>query len=124
MSRQPCRDILQAGIVLVRNHSGGDLNRLALVGVTPAEKAREGKFVVLAEPIASGKIGRAYAVGVCPAKIDVPDENHEYPFAETADGVTDNLKATHYGSAVIRSTVRPSRPTSLYTLPAPDSEPT
>jgi len=114
----------QASIVLVRNDSGGDLNRLAvlgidspvidpadnedefknrvaLVGVTPDENTHEGKFVVLAEPIASGKIGRAYAAGVCPVKVDVPDEDHEYPFAEIADGVADSLKATHYGSAAI-----------------------
>jgi len=114
----------QASIVLVRNDSGGDLNRLAvlgidspvidpadnedefknrvaLVGVTPVEDTHEGKFVVLAEPIATGRIGRAYAAGLCPVKIDVPDEDHEYPFAEVAEGVTDNLKATHYGSAAI-----------------------
>jgi len=114
----------QASIVLVRNDSGSDQNRLAVLGidspiidpvtnedefknrvalscVTPAENTHEGKFVVLAEPIASGKIGRAYAAGVCPVQIDVPDEDHEYPFAEIADGITDNLEATHYGSASI-----------------------
>jgi len=114
----------QASIVLVRNDSGGDLNRLAvlgidspvidpaanedefknrvaLVGVTPAENTHEGRFVVLVEPIAAGKIGRAYAAGVCPVRIDVPDEGHKYPFAEIADGVTENLKAAHYGSAAI-----------------------
>jgi len=114
----------QASIVLVRNDSGGDLNRLAvlgvdapvidpaanedefknrvaLVGVTPAADTHVGKFVVLAEPIASGKIGRAYAAGVCPVRIDVPDEDHEYPFAEIAEGVTDNLKVSYYGSAAV-----------------------
>jgi len=114
----------QASIVLVRNDSGGDLNRLAvlgvdapvidpaanedefknrvaLVGVTPAGDTHVGKFVVLAEPIASGKIGRAYAAGVCPVRIDVPDEDHEYPFAEIAEGVTDNLKVSYYGSAAV-----------------------
>jgi len=114
----------QAGIVLVRNDSGSDQNRLAVLGVdapiidpannedefknrvtlscvTPAENTHEGKFVVLAEPIATGKIGRAYVAGVCPVQIDVPDEDHEYPFAEIADSVTDNLKASHYGSASI-----------------------
>jgi len=85
----------QASIVLVRNDSGSDQNRLAVLGVdtpvidpannedeyknrvalscvTPAENTHEGKFVVLAEPIATGKIGRAYAAGVCPVQIVVP----------------------------------------------------
>jgi len=123
-NQKPTQAFRQTGIVLVRNDSGGDLNRLAvlgidspvidpadnedefknrvaLVGVTPAADTHEGKFVVLAEPVATGKIGRAYAAGVCPVQIDVPDEEHEYPFAEIADGVTDNLKASHYGSAAI-----------------------
>jgi hypothetical protein len=113
-----------ADVVLVKNNSSADVarfgilgidtpvidpaanedefkNRVALAGVTPVENTHEGKFVVLAEPIASGKIGRAYAAGVCPVKIDVPDENTEYRFAEIADGVADNLKANHYGSAAI-----------------------
>ena len=86
-----------ADIVLVRNDSGSprqqfdilgidgpiispDANetqfrsRVALKGVTPGE-SHIGKFVVLAEPLANGKIGRAYAAGVCPVKIDVPDED-------------------------------------------------
>jgi len=114
----------QGSIVLVRNDSGSNQNRLAVLGidtpiinptvndnefknrvalscVTPAVDTHEGKFVVLAEPIASGKIGRAYAAGVCPVKIDVPDENTEYRFAEITDGIADNLKASHYGSAAI-----------------------
>jgi len=114
----------QASIVLVRNDSGSDQNRLAVLGidtpiissaanedefknrvalscVTPTANTHEGKFVVLAEPLASGKIGRAYAAGVCPVQIDVPDEDHEYSFAEIADGITDNLNAAHYGSASI-----------------------
>jgi len=107
----------QGNIVLVRNDSGSNQNRLAVLGidtpiidpasndsefknrvalscVTPAENTHEGKFVILAEPLASGKIGRAYAAGVCPVQIDVPDEDHEYPFAEIADGVTDRLPTT------------------------------
>lgn len=112
----------QASIILVRNDSGANCqrfevlgvdapiidpsaneeefkNRVALSCVTPAADTHEGKFVVLAEPIASGKIGRAYAAGVCPVKIDVPDEDHEWRFAEIADGVTANLKVSMQGSA-------------------------
>jgi hypothetical protein len=114
----------QASIVLVRNDSGSNQNRMAVLGVeapiidpsaneeefrnrvalsciTPAADTHEGKFVVLAEPIAHGKIGRAYAAGVCPVKIDVPDEEHEWRYAEIADGVTANLKVSLQGSATI-----------------------
>lgn len=114
----------QASIVLVRNDSGADRqrfevlgvdspiidpsaneeefkNRVALSCVAPAADTHEGKFVILAEPIASGKIGRAYAAGVCPVKIDVPDEEQEWRYAEIADGVTANLKVGMQGSATI-----------------------
>ena len=114
----------QASIVLVRNDSGSNQNRMAVLGVeapiidpsaneeefrnrvalsciTPAADTHEGRFVVLAEPIANGKIGRAYAAGVCPVKIDVPDEEHEWRYAEIADGITGNLKVSMQGSATI-----------------------
>ena len=114
----------QASIVLVRNDSGSNQNRMAVLGVeapiidpsaneeefrnrvalscvAPEEGTHEGRFVVLAEPIANGKIGRAYAAGVCPVKIDVPDEEHEWRYAEIADGVTANLKVSLQGSATI-----------------------
>jgi len=79
----------QAGIVLVRNDSGGDLNRLAvlgidapvftptdsletfangiaLVGVTPTA-AHAGNFAVLVEPIQTGQLGRTCCRGTPPA---------------------------------------------------------
>jgi hypothetical protein len=111
-------------IILVRNDSGADRQRYqvlgidwpifdpagdeeafrnapALSGVTPAEHDHAGKFVVLAEPIASGRIGCAYAAGVCPVKIDVPDEDYPYRLAEVTDGSADNLTAVKRGSAAI-----------------------
>jgi hypothetical protein len=114
----------QASIVLVRNDSGSNQNRMAVLGVdapiidpsaneeefrnrvalacvAPEEGTHEGRFVVLAEPIAHGKIGRAYAAGVCPVKVDVPDEEHEWRYAEIADGITANLKVSMQGSAGI-----------------------
>jgi hypothetical protein len=114
----------QSGIVLARNDSGGDRqrfevlgvdgpvidpssneeefkNRVALACVAPAADTHEGRFVVLAEPVVVGKIGRAFAAGVCAVKLDVPDEDHEWRFAGIADGATANLKAHHRGSAAI-----------------------
>lgn len=115
----------QASIVLVRNDSGSNQNRLAVLGidtpiidpatnlnefkkrvalscVTPTADTHEGKFVVLAEPIASGKIGRAYAAGVCPVQLLVIDEDAaEYEYADIFDGVAGGLFASPSGSASI-----------------------
>jgi hypothetical protein len=115
----------QAAIVLVRNDSGSNQNRLAVLGidtpiiepatnlnefknrvalscVTPAVDTHEGKFVILAEPIATGKIGRAYAAGVCPVQIIVWDEDAEaYQFADIFDGYANGLFADPNGSASI-----------------------
>jgi len=115
----------QASIVLVRNDSGSNQNRLAVLGidtpiidptandnefknrvalscVTPAVDTHEGKFVILAEPIAAGKIGRAYAAGVCPVQIIVLDEDAEaYQFADIFDAYAVGLFADPNGSASI-----------------------
>ena len=114
----------QASIVLVRNDSGSDRERfdvmgvgvpvidpadgadafkerVALAGVVPVSGTHEGLFVVLAEPLASGAIGRAYAAGVCAVQIDVPDGEGEWRFAEIAGGAMANLVAHPQGSAAI-----------------------
>ena len=114
----------QASIVLVRNDSGSDRERfdvlgvgvpvidpvdgeetfkerVALAGVVPESGAHEGLFVVLAEPLAAGAIGHAFAAGVCPVRIDVPDEEGDCRFAEVAGGVTANLVTQPQGSAAI-----------------------
>jgi hypothetical protein len=115
----------QASIVLVCNDSGSNQNRLAVLGidtpiidpttndnefknrvalscVTPAADTHEGKFVILAEPIATGKIGRAYAAGVCPVQIIVLDEDAEaYQFADIFDGYALGLFADPNASASI-----------------------
>jgi len=97
----------QAGMVLIRNDSGADCprfgvlgiddvvidpaddedafaGRVVLAGVTPDVDDHTGRFVVTAEPIAAGEIGRAYADGVFPANVNVFDTTHKY--ADVADG--------------------------------------
>ena len=114
----------QASIVLVRNDSGSDRERfdvlgvgvpvidpadgeeafkerVALAGVVPVAGTHAGLFVVLAEPLAAGAIGHAFAAGVCPVRIDVPDGEGEWRIAEIAGGVTANLVAHPQGSAAI-----------------------
>jgi hypothetical protein len=114
----------QATIILVRNDSGSDRqrfeilgvdapvidpsyneeefkNRMALACVSPVVDTHEGRFVVLAEPVGSGKIGRAFAAGVCAVKINVIDETEEPRFVEIAGGTTANLDVKRRGSAGI-----------------------
>ena len=89
-------------------------NRVAVSGVTPViappeedppdedpEDSHEGRFVVLAEPVKIGKIGRAFAAGVCPVKIDVADESQDCRFAEIAEDLSSNLEVNPSGSAAI-----------------------
>lgn len=121
--RQPgAEQFRQADIVLVQNGSGEDLsrfsvlgidgviispddnllefqNRIALVGVTPVESRHRGRFVILLDPLKSGKIGRAWVDGVCVAKVDIVDEAHE--FAEIIDDDATRLRSANTGSARI-----------------------
>lgn len=112
------------GVILVRNDSGADRERFdvlgidgpvfdpasdedafknypAITGVTPAEDDHQGKFVILLEPIVAGKLARAVAAGVVPARVDVPDEDYPYRLAEITDGSAANLTAVKIGSAAI-----------------------
>jgi hypothetical protein len=111
-------------IVLVRNDSGSDRERFdvlgisgpvfdpasdaeafknypAMTGVTPAEDDHQGKFVILLEPVLAGKLARAVAAGVVPARVDVPDEDYPYRLADVTDGSAANLTAAKVGSAAI-----------------------
>ncbi len=60
------------------------LSRVALNVTLPTWPDDAGRFVILAEPLAAGDIGRAWASGVCQASINVLDEAHR--FADVADG--------------------------------------
>ncbi len=121
----------QASMVLVRNDSGSNQNRLAVLGiespiidpaanenefknrvalscVTPAENTHQGRFVVLAEPIAAGKTGRAYAAGVCPVFIVVPELAPSGANSRTTDPVA-RSQARQRGSLALVASSRPSR---------------
>lgn len=116
------RSFRQTGIVLVRNDSGADRerfhilgidgpvispddnldefqNRVVLKGKKPKHDDHLGRFVVLLEPVRQNQIGLAYCDGVCPAKIDVEDEDHE--FADIKDDDATALESRDDGSAVI-----------------------
>ncbi|MEO0587567.1 MAG: hypothetical protein AAF078_08000 [Planctomycetota bacterium] len=68
----------------------------SVTGVAPATADLTlGRIVVLREPLASGRIGKGYAAGVCPAQINVSDASHA--FADVADSTTDHLVSSAEG---------------------------
>ncbi len=75
------------------------INRIAITGVMPDETEHLGKFVIAAEPIASGEIGSAYIQGVCPTQLVVPDES--YRFADIITDTTSWLLTKPNGSTEI-----------------------
>jgi hypothetical protein len=77
---------------------------VVISGITPATPDHVGKFVICAQPIPSGAVGRAWASGVVPVQVDVQTDgagNTMTDFAEVDDGVTTDLTSTHTGSAAI-----------------------
>jgi hypothetical protein len=116
------REILQNGIVLVKNTNGADCERFHVLGInepiilpsdnedefknkvafnvnTPNEDNHKGKFVILLEPIKNGAIGKAMCCGICTVKISVTKEKHSY--AEISNGETSYLKSAKTGAAQI-----------------------
>jgi hypothetical protein len=112
----------QADIVLVKNSSGSTVsrfgvlgisgviftpsaalasfqNQVAFTGVTPTTADHKGKFVICLEPIANGKVGRAWIAGVCQVEIDVTDAAHK--FAEVKNSDRTQLASSGSGSARI-----------------------
>ena len=107
-------------IIRVRNNTADIINRFGALGVSGSviEMAPEnsshhiivdgytpsaidhanGKFVICAEPIQSGRIGRAYAAGVTAAIVNVVDESHTY--ADIDDGQY-CLKSAESGTCAI-----------------------
>jgi hypothetical protein len=109
-------------LVWVRNDSGSDLDRFAVVGLdvplilptenadafkertafsglAPVDPTHVGQFAILLEPVGSGGTGRAMVAGVCPVQLNVTSAS-DY-FADIADGVTGSLKTGQSGSAQI-----------------------
>ena len=95
------RDVAPDGTILVRNDTGVDQSQFAILGlngplfeptslqafknhprivkaIAPATGTHDNKFVVLAQPIAAGKMGRAIISGVYLAKVNVTDTDHAY----------------------------------------------
>ena len=121
-TRDTGTDTRNAGIVLVKNTSVVDVNRfgvlavdgsiidhatnadefaqrVALTGRVPVA-GDQGTPVVLLEPLASGKIGRAVVSGVVQVQVEVPDFETK-TYADLKTGESTKLAATDRGSARI-----------------------
>lgn len=122
-SNYPAAPDIYSHTIYVKNNSGTDRGAHAVLGIDgvlfdkadnehefrynttldgalPLSKSHTGKYVILAEPIESGKIGRAYAAGsICAAKIDVISSEHQW--AEIVDSDADQLGSANRGSARI-----------------------
>ena len=116
-----------AGIVLVKNESGaarerfdvlglgdpvilpdvGDTaeqqfkNAVALRGELPDETLHKGKFVILAEPLATGAIGRAYLAGVTVVRLRLENSAQKVEAAEIIDADATALQPAPSGSAAV-----------------------
>ncbi|MBM3982762.1 MAG: hypothetical protein FJ304_21325 [Planctomycetes bacterium] len=110
----------QSGIVRVRNTTGADLNRFAVVSlnapiITPADNLQEfqnavifdgvvptavlkERFAVLLEPLAADATGRAVVSGVTVVKVRV-DPAQLYDFAAVEVGETGWLRNVPHGTA-------------------------
>lgn len=114
-------EIPQTGIITVRNDSGAARGRFDVLGleqpivlpsdnlsvfqsayalsaITPAA-THEGRWCLLLEPLADGKLGRACVAGVTVARLDVVSESHR--FAEVVAGDTSRLHSGSSGTATI-----------------------
>ncbi len=126
-SSQDTPTFRQAGIVTVKNCTGGACerfnvlgiddpiflrdeneqsfkNRVMFDGVTPADPDHKGKFVILLEPLSANAIGLACIDGVCPAQVTLPDdEDSDDPsqYADMSGGDTSALLAGKSGGAQI-----------------------
>ena len=79
----------------------GFQNRPALAGVVPDKDDHIGKFVILLEPAADGKIVRAAIGGLCVARIEVASGEEWYGYADIYDTDAEKLKTAPHGAAQI-----------------------
>ena len=113
--------VLPVNLVYIKNSSGINVDRLNILGISntlidPASNNFKqsaildgvtpviaghggGRFVVTAEPIKDGAVGRACITGYFPIQIDVANESHTY--ADVNDNIVTSLKSVETGPAVI-----------------------
>jgi hypothetical protein len=90
---------LGAPLILPATSQAGFLQAVAVGGAVPTVD-HLGRFGVLLEPLRNGAIGRAWAVGVCPVKLIVPN-NEDHGAADVTVGSATTLTARPGGSAQV-----------------------
>jgi hypothetical protein len=111
-----------AGVIIVRNDSGADQDRFAVLGigtplilptenaaafqervamalVAPDADAHVDRICILQEPIAAGKLGRGLILGITPVRLNVQAEDDRV--AAVVTGETSSLKTGSTGAARI-----------------------
>ena len=104
--------------VLVKNISGTDVGRFGVLGIAgvlfdpqtalptftnrpvftgeiPAQGHAQGRFLICAEPIQNGAIGRAWADGIIVTRLQVVDESHAFATVKPEDCT--QLTSNHLG---------------------------
>lgn len=115
-----------AGVVLVRNDTGADLDQFSVVGIdgfafdpavaaelpqfkrrailgaaTPVEGTHDTRLAILQEPLADGAIGRAVVCGVTPVQITVAAGETWMRHARLVDGESGTLDLCSWGYRVL-----------------------
>lgn len=91
---------IAAPLILPTDHEQEFRNSVALSCVEPLE-SHQGRFVVLAEPLPAGEMGRAYVAGVCPARVRVGASDGDLRSADIVVGQSSVLGLRAQGSAAI-----------------------
>ena len=60
-----------------------------------------GKFVILLEPVANGKLARAAVGGLCVARVEVADGEEWYGYADIKDTDAEKLAGAPHGAAQV-----------------------
>jgi hypothetical protein len=61
------------------------VSRTVFTGQTPTEAHQTGRFLICAEPIKNGAIGRAWADGIVTVRVEVLDVSHQYATVKPDD---------------------------------------
>jgi len=99
-------DVLGLGEPVILPDAGGSAeqsfkNAVALRGQMPDATLHEGKFAILAEPLAAGAIGRAYLAGVTVVRLRLEDSAQDVARAEIIDADAAALQPAPDGSAQV-----------------------
>lgn len=86
-----------SSVVISPSDNLSEFQKILLVGGTPDAEVHSGKFVVTAEPIASGKIGSCIAMGIAPVLVDDGDGD----FADVATGQRGYLARGPSGARIL-----------------------